>query len=262
MILFWILGSVRVASKVGDPVRFAAPPKVRALLAALVLVPNTWVAKDRLAEYLWRSPGPSWEPNLRTYGSQLRRALEASSAGLETRLDSARDLGFRLQTDQSEVDSGRFFRLVERGNDLLRAGDYADAAEHLREGLALWHHPVGADLPDTGPFQEHLDALDRRHRHARADFCEASLSTECASKIITDLHELIATDPLAERPVRLLMEAQLQIGTPASALATYHDFRKRLADHTGTDPSRKLEEFYRRLLRGNDQGEYTPTTRG
>ena len=81
-ILFRVLGPLTVGS--GDEVRRIGAPKVRCLLAALLLEANQIVSLERLAEELWGSDRPpSATANLRSYALQLRR--EFSAVGIDPR---------------------------------------------------------------------------------------------------------------------------------------------------------------------------------
>ena len=56
-------------------------------------------------------------------------------------------------------------------------------------------------------------------------------------RAVSELEEFVATYPLRERPLGLLMVALYRQGRQADALAAYQRGRRRLIDEMGLDPS-------------------------
>ncbi|MEO3749711.1 BTAD domain-containing putative transcriptional regulator [Streptomyces sp. B6B3] len=96
--------------------------------------------------------------------------------------------------------------------------------------------------------------LDELRLAAREDLCEAELARGVgareAAAVLPELAALAAEQPLRERPLALLMRARHAAGRPAEALAAYRDYRARLADELGVDPSPALAELHLAVLRG------------
>lgn len=59
----------------------------------------------------------------------------------------------------------------------------------------------------------------------------------------------MATHPLRERLVELLMLALCRLGRPSDALSAYEGARQRLAEAMGADPGPALRSLHARVLR-------------
>ena len=98
------------------------------------------VSAERLIDALWgEHPPPTANKALQVHVSQLRRAL-----GAETIVTRPGRLPVALEPGQLDVE--RFETLVERARR-----PPADAAELLRQALALFRGPPLADAPLLGP---------------------------------------------------------------------------------------------------------------
>jgi predicted ATPase len=69
-----------------------------------------------------------------------------------------------------------------------------------------------------------------------------------ARETVDELRQLVAEQPLRDRPSLLLMRALHRLGASADALAVYTVHRKALAEELGLDPSPELEAAQRRIL--------------
>jgi DNA-binding SARP family transcriptional activator len=263
MVLFRILGPVCICGT-GQAERSFTSVRVRALYAALLLNANVGVPTDQLAEYVWPDPPPSAGPNLRNHASVLRRMLEATHAGLGTRLHNRRgECGsgaYWLVVNDDELDSDSFLRLARKGELALRAGNPHGAAAALSEALRLWRGPAGADLPDTAPLREVLEPLHRRRTAARLTLCQARLDLGDPTAVIDELFSLVHQMPYAEWPVALLMRALCATGEQHAALAEYYGYRERLDHETGSEPSQRLRVLHLSILR-NETEPSPPTPR-
>src|ERR1044072_2879590 len=109
-IRYRLLGPVELYHE-GEAVDLSST-KVRLMLTALALAPNTVVSFDALGKVLWeRGAPPSARSNVRTYATNLRRVLDR---GAHNRLVS-RGGGYLLATDPDELDVQVFHRLAEIG---------------------------------------------------------------------------------------------------------------------------------------------------
>src|SRR5881409_2797432 len=127
---FSLLGPLSVSSD-GEPIALGGQ-KRRALLAVLLLEPNTVVSRDRLIDALWGEDPPETARNtVQVYVSQLRKLLPKGT--LETVPP-----GYRLVVEPDAVDVFDFQRLSQKGRAALAAGNPAGAADTLRTALALW----------------------------------------------------------------------------------------------------------------------------
>src|ERR1044072_9613848 len=117
-IRYRLLGPVELYHE-GEAVDLSST-KVRLMLTALGLAPNTVVSFDALGKVLWeRGAPPSARSNVRTYATNLRRVLDR---GAHNRLVS-RGGGDALATDPDEVHVQGFHRLAASGLPALAHGE-------------------------------------------------------------------------------------------------------------------------------------------
>jgi predicted ATPase len=167
---------------------------------------------------------------------RLRRALPAIE------ITSASE-GYCLASASVDVDA-----------DVLAAGLHAgevDAAA-LDAVLARWNgsaYPELADVDDGRIEASRLDELRVLVVEARA---EHRLASGAGAELVPELARLVDEHPLRERPTSLLMEALVSAGRSVEALRTYDDFRRRIGDELGIEPSPALAAQHGALLQGTD----------
>src|SRR5215471_13843701 len=149
---FRVLGPVEVVLD-GQPVALGAP-KQRGLLALLLVNRRRVVTAEQLIDGLWgEEPPASALQSLQVYVHGLRRALGAE------RIETA-GRGYRVAAGEEELDLDRFERTLERGRAALEAERPDDAADDLREALAVWRGPALADLPEESRRAADAESLD------------------------------------------------------------------------------------------------------
>jgi predicted ATPase/DNA-binding SARP family transcriptional activator len=237
---FGILGATQVWLADGTPVPVGGP-RVRALLALLLLDAGRVVSAERLVDGLYGDNPPGDAANaLQSQVSRLRRGL-ADRAPVELH-----PAGYRLAADPDDVDAHRFQRLADEGRRALSAGDPARARVLLQEALGLWRGPALADVPSAAAQAARLEEL---RVAAAEDAAEAALALGEYDATVAGLRQLVAAHPLRERSRALLMRALYGGGRQAEALAAYEDARRTLADELGADPSAELAEVHLAILR-------------
>jgi DNA-binding SARP family transcriptional activator len=213
-----------------------------ALLALLLLNADRVVPVDRLVDELWgpRVPG-SAHKMVQIYVSQLRKLLPRG-------LIQTRAPGYRLALGEHVLDLRRFERLTAEGREALRSGRAAEAAETLREALALWRGAALAEFSE--PFAEVERArLEEERLACVEDRIDADLARGRHHELVADVEALVRRQPLRERPRSQLMLALYRAGRHAEALDAYHSFRRLLDEELGIEPSEALKELERRILR-------------
>jgi DNA-binding SARP family transcriptional activator len=226
----------------GRPVSLQAA-KPRALLALLLLGRNRVVPVDRLVDGLWGDNPPATAvKGLQVYVSQLRRAIGADSV-LTT------PPGYLLRVEEGALDLDRFELLVREGRERLAAGDPAEAARLLEEGLALWRGPALAGLASEPFGAEAAARLEDARLAALEDRIEADLALGRHGALIGELEELVAAHPLRERPRAQLMLALYRSGRQADALDLYRRTRATFVEELGIEPRPELQELERAILR-------------
>jgi DNA-binding SARP family transcriptional activator len=217
--------------------------RLRALLTRLALDAGRWVSVDALADALWGDALPADRANaVQSLVSRLRRAVPGVPV-------TSGPGGYQLDLPADAIDAHRFERLAASGRQSLADGHPHAAAETLGEALALWRGAALADL--AGPAPAPPDRGNRRHGRRRPAGgaapgrhrgpVEAELRTGPSAALVAELEELAAANPLRERLCGLRLEALAATGRPAQALAAYEEFRRRLADELGADPSPELK---------------------
>ncbi|HJU36941.1 MAG TPA: BTAD domain-containing putative transcriptional regulator [Gaiellaceae bacterium] len=238
---FRILGSVEAVGDHG-PLALGAP-KQRALLALLLLHANAVVSRDRLVDALWGDEPPrSAVSSLQVYVHGLRRVLGAERI-------ERHGTGYRLPLDPAELDLNRFERLVEEGSDALAAGRAAEAAEDLRQALALWTGAPLADLAGEPVHEAEAGQLGERRLRALELLHDAELALGRNDELVPELERLIAAEPYRERFRAQHALALYRSGRQVDALAACRAARELLVDELGVDPGPELQELERRILR-------------
>jgi DNA-binding SARP family transcriptional activator/pimeloyl-ACP methyl ester carboxylesterase len=216
--------------------------KQRALLARLLLDANRTVATERLVDDLWGDDVPdSAQKMVQIYVSQLRKVLPEGT--LQTRPP-----GYALAVDLDSIDSIRFERLRREGEAAHTAGNAELAVERFREALALWRGDPLGELPE--PFARveagRLEELYLACVEARID---ADLDLGRHAALVAELEVLVARHPLREELRAQQLVALYRSGRQPDALAAYQAYRTRLDTDLGLEPSARLKELERRILR-------------
>ncbi|MFC7330142.1 BTAD domain-containing putative transcriptional regulator [Marinactinospora rubrisoli] len=259
---FGILGPVDVRLADGSPVAVGGP-RVRALLALLLLDAGRTVGDDRLLDGLYGTEPPAGAANaLQSQISRLRRALRPGGDGrdLVERLPG----GYRIAVAPEDVDAHRFERAAENGRRALARGDLPRAADLLREALALWRGPALADL--TGPpdlagspaLRAQAERLTELRLAAVEDRVAADLAVRPDAALVAELRELVAAHPLRERLSAQLIHALHACGRRRDALAAFDDARRRLVEELGIEPSAELAAAQLAVLRSEPPAAPAP----
>jgi DNA-binding SARP family transcriptional activator len=238
---FRILGPLEVWHEGGEvPL---GGPKPRELLAVLLLHPNEVVPADRLIDELWGEDSPEdAAAALRVNVSRLRKALPQDVV-------STRSPGYVLRVGPDELDLQRFEQLVDEGRSMLSRGLAGDAAQRLRDALALWRGPALADFTYDEFAQAAIGRLEEVRIAALELRIDADLALARHDGLVGELESLVAEHPLRERLRICLITALYRSGRQAEALAAYQEARRALADELGLDPSPALQELERAILR-------------
>jgi YVTN family beta-propeller protein len=233
--------------------------KQRALLAILLLHRNQVVSADRLIDELWgESPPAGARRTLRAYVSKLRRAIGANGMPAAVAGDSehkpgegvllTRGHGYVVQVAPGELDLERFSELADRGRDALAAGNPQEAAELLREALALWRGPPLAEFTYARFAHNAIAQLEELHLGAVEERVEADLALGRARALVAELRDLVARYPLRERLRGQLMLALYRCGRQAEALEVYQDYRRTLSEELGLEPGPALQRLELAIL--------------
>jgi predicted ATPase/DNA-binding SARP family transcriptional activator len=238
-----VLGPLRLVVD-GRPVSVPGA-KRRAVLALLALAEGHAVTVDHLVDSLWpEDPPVSGRAAVHSHISRLRGHLGPAASRLET-LDGA----YRLALDVGALDAAGARRLLEDARAAAQSDPHG-AAALLRRARSLWRGPALADLRDVPAVTTTAVALER----LRWDITDALIRCSIAAGELDGItglaDEVVAAEPLAEPAVRLVVEALAATGRTAAALETARDYRHRLTEETGLDPSPTLGELERAVAGG------------
>jgi DNA-binding SARP family transcriptional activator len=236
---FRILGPLEVLD--GDRALEVAGQRQRSLLALLLLNANQVVSSSRLIEELW--PDEASESHAGALQASISRLRKALSTGAELLVTLPTGYVIRLAPEQLDLD--RFERLVQEAAD----AEPQEAAERLREALALWRGPALADFAYEPFAQSAIGRLEEVHLLAVEMRVDADLALGRHAALVAELDALATEHPLRERLRGQLMLALYRSGRQAEALAAYQAARRVLVDELGIEPSAALQELERAMLR-------------
>lgn len=219
---------------------------VRTLVRILLSRRGEFVSRDFLTEALWPGRAPA-DPaaNLRVLITLARKALGDSS------LVHASAGGYAFSTaDGCQVDAEVFVAELQEAQEALARGKPEDALEGFRCALNIWG---GEPLPEDAYedwARDYRSRLLRAHLDALEGAATSALAVAKPLDAVAWAEQAAALEPLRERAHVLFIEALATSGDTARALGVYDDFRRRLADDLGLDPSAEAQELQGRILRG------------
>jgi YVTN family beta-propeller protein len=224
-------------------------PRLRAVLALLLLHANEVVSSDRLIDALWGDDPPRNAANaLQTTISRLRKQLLNGENGAGEVIRT-RPPGYVIQVPPEDLDLTRFERLVQQGREDLQTGRPEAASRALRDALANWRGPALADVEYGDFLQREAERLEEERVATLELRIDADLACGRHPTLVGELEALVAENPYRERLRGQLMLALYRSGRQAEALAAYQDGRRLLVDELGIEPSRALQELERSILR-------------
>jgi DNA-binding SARP family transcriptional activator/nucleotide-binding universal stress UspA family protein len=249
---FRILGPLEVSAD-GKPVRLGGP-KQRATLAILLLDANRVVSVDRLADDLYAGAAPvTAVTQIQRQVSELRKLL-GPGHGIETKPP-----GYVLRLTPEQLDLHRFERLAADAGSSLERGDAENAAGLLRAALELWRGPPLADLGYESFAQPAIARLGEIRLAALEQRIDAELTLGRHARLVGELEQLVAENPLQERLAEQLMRALYRSGRQAEALDVYRSARERLVEALGLEPTSRLQALERAILAHDPALEPTPS---
>nr|WP_275587209.1 tetratricopeptide repeat protein [Micromonospora terminaliae] len=222
-------------------------PKQQLVFAMLAVQVGRLVTVDGLVDELWpEDPPRSAVPNVRTYAANLRRSVEAATAG---RVSVVREQGgYRLGVEPSRVDLVRVGTGWRRARELAEAGEPVDAAALLAETIEAWPEPLLAGLPLGPTLTARRAEVDRERQAAVELLGELRLRTDRPDLALPLLRAHASRYPLREPAQALLMRALIRTDDLAGAVAVYEAAHDALAEQLGVPPGPELERVHRAAL--------------
>jgi DNA-binding SARP family transcriptional activator len=243
---FRILGPVEAGTDYGESIAVGGP-KVKTLLAALVVHANQTLRIDWLTDAIWDGqPPPTAAATLHSYVCRLRSRLAATGPDGADRIRTDSD-GYRLRAGPGELDSEVYESLVDQGRTAAAAGCSDEACELLREALRQWRGPAFANV--TAKFAEvYAVSLDESRVAVMAERLELELAAGRHQEVIPELRMVTQRYPLRQRLVRLLMLALYRAGQQAEALYAFRAARHALVEELGVEPGEALQSLHQQIL--------------
>jgi DNA-binding SARP family transcriptional activator len=245
---FALLGPLMVADGEGNQAALAGP-RLRVLLAALLLHANVPVPAGELAEMVWDGTPPAGAAvTLRSYAARLRRALGGDPARIV-----ARHPGYLIRAGRQELDVLEFEALCADARAALRAGQWTDASAAAARALGLWRAAPLLDIPSEALRGEFVPRLERLRLQALEDGFDAGLRLGRYQELAPQLLEATTSYPLQERFHAQLMLALAAAGRRAQALEAYQRARRALLDELGIEPGPELLAIHQQILAAGAQ---------
>lgn len=255
---FRLLGPLEITD--GDRDVTPTAPKLREVLALLVLRDNQIVPTELLIDELWGvDPPVSALSTLQTYIYKLRKLLwsrrDPDTVPLKTK-----PAGYILEIPAENADCHRFFPLLKKGSNFLEHGEFEMAAQALREALGLWRGPQLADVEKGELLSAHATRLAESRLTALELRVDADLQLGRHRELVSELRELTSEHPMHEGFRAKLMTALQRSGRRSEALEAYQCLRRVLVDELGLEPSAALRHLQQEILASESEEEPSVVT--
>ncbi|GAA4827592.1 AfsR/SARP family transcriptional regulator [Saccharopolyspora rosea] len=230
--------------------RTPSAPKVRQILALLVLRANQVVSTDALLQELWGDEPPSTAlATLHTYIYHLRRLLRRNGLSADgADVVITRAPGYLLKVEPHQVDLTRFRELCLSGREHLDAGRHTEAVADLESALGLWTAQPLVNI-NLGPrLSAHVAELEENWLCAVKLHVEARMRRGLHHEVIGELRSLTAQYPLDEWLHAQLIRALDLSGRRGDALRAYQGLRAALTRDLGLDPSPEVQRLHQQVL--------------
>jgi DNA-binding SARP family transcriptional activator len=245
---FKILGPLEVMD--GSQTHTPTPPKIRSVLALLLLRANRIVTVDSLIEELWGPDPPrSAVTTVQTYIYHLRRLFAAEHLDPPgQQLIVTKPTGYTISVAPEQIDAVVFEGMLERGREEMEEGRFQEAGQLLHEALAMWKGAALADVPQGDLLQAHAIHLEELRINAIELRIRADIKLGRHRALVAELRSLVRTHPLNEWFHGQLIATLSRCGRRGEALQAYQTVRGVLSDELGVDPSPELQNLQQRVL--------------
>ena len=261
MMSIGVLGPV-VAEAAGVEIDLG-PKQQRRLLATLAMQRGRSLSTAAIAEAMWDEPPASHVVTLQGYVSGLRKALEPTrEARRSGRVIVTTTTGYMLTLDAEELDADRFESAVRRAGEAfpvlaerpwqpsvpVTSEQCADARAELEAALALWRGEPYAELGTALAAQSARAGLEELRVYAVELLAAIAIALGAGAEALTRLETLSAVHPHRESLAMLKAVALVRLGRQVDALAWLRQWRERLLEDQGLDPSDALRELESAVL--------------
>ncbi|MGV9315087.1 BTAD domain-containing putative transcriptional regulator [Streptomyces sp. NPDC003691] len=241
----------RLAVRAGGRRVELGPPRQRAVFALLLINAGSVVPVESLVDRIWGDAPPGAAvATLQSYVSRLRRLLggcvlpDGSTPALRYRQP-----GYTLGLAGEHTDAHRFERAAELGARLSRQERHQEAYTVLCRALFHWSGTPYEELSAYDFALQEANRLEQVRLGAVETWARCCLELGRDEEVVHRLKPEAERNPLRERLIGRLMQAQYRLGCQADALRTYEETRGVLAEELGTDPGRELAALHAAILR-------------
>ncbi|MBP2324413.1 DNA-binding SARP family transcriptional activator/tetratricopeptide (TPR) repeat protein [Kibdelosporangium banguiense] len=235
---YGLLGPLEVIRD-GDRVAINGP-KLRVLLATLLLRANSTVSVDQLGERMWGENPPSTaRKSVQLYVMRLRRIL-GDDGLIETRPD-----GYLMKVPSSQVDLLRFRQLTQEARE---ADELVDELHALTEAVACWRGPALSDVPSESLQRETVAELAEDRLRTVERRIQVLLDLGRHREVISDLVQHTKDHPWHEQFWIQLIQALHRSDRLADALDTYRTVHRKFREELGIDPGPQLRQLQRTIF--------------
>jgi DNA-binding SARP family transcriptional activator len=248
MLQFEVLGPLEVRQDGRDCT--PTPPKVRQVLALLLLRANQVVAVDALIEEVWGEDPPlSAVGTMQTYIHQLRKLLDRQGR----RPDGGEWLvtkppGYLMAVPPSQLDAHAFELLSWRGRQLLDRCQPEQAGLVLRQALDMWTGPCLANVGVGRLLEAHAVHLEEQRLRTLELRIQADAEIGLHRDLVGEMRSLVMSHPLNEWFHGQLIVALSRSGRRGEALQAYQNLRELLCSQLGLEPQPDLQLLQREVL--------------
>jgi SARP family transcriptional regulator, regulator of embCAB operon len=241
-----VLGPIKLSY--GERDYTPTAPKVRQVLALLIMKANQPVTHRSLIEELWGPvPPKTATTTAQTYIYQLRKLLKPVQV-IETV-----PLGYQVRVPDDGLDYRRFERLLSEGRSELTSGNPVQAVQTLSQALAIWRGPVLEDVTCGVLLESCATTLNEERAIAVELHISAKMQLGKHREIVPELKMLIRESPYNEWLYGQLIVALHRSGRRGEALSCYQQARTILSSELGLEPSEDLRRIHREVL-ADDNG--------
>lgn len=228
------------------------PVRRQAVLAALVLRPDTLITHQQLLDDVWGAEPPGTGHRvLPSYVYPLRKALDAADAGPAASVIRGGRGGYRFVAGGARTDVGELGEQAGSARRAKAADDPAALLDLCVRALRLFRGEPLPGLP--GPFADaERQRLAQHRRTLHQERLECLVLLGRYTDALDDLMASAAAQPYDEPLAALRMRALYGAGRQTEALASYQETRGRLLDGLGVEPGEELRRVHQGILRRDD----------
>ncbi|AHH98572.1 hypothetical protein KALB_5210 [Kutzneria albida DSM 43870] len=234
-------------------------PKLRGVLAVLLLHPGRLVSIDELIDWVWPEAKAPRDPatTMHTYIKRIREALRPMN--MVPKIDVVNG-AYRIAVDKQDVDFFVFRDRVEQARVIGRRGNHADACQMVEAALALWTERPLADLQGERAENWRIWARSEPWISAQGALTYGLLALGEFDVALRKLDDLPVEYQVNLTLVKRRLDALYRLRRPKDAKTFYLKMRKFYVSEFDHDEADELTRFHGILI--EREKKRNTTTRG